>query len=240
MRSSAMRFWAGCVSVLAIGAVGLSSLVLVSSAEAQSRGGRGGQQKDDDAKAAEKAKQDKEWKPTFAPLKKHKAEGACPYVKVLYDAARMVDFDGGKEASSSVKWSGEINRVYSDCQYEGEQPIKVQLGINFALGRGPKAEGDAHNYRYWVAVTERNNEILEKAYFDMPVKFQAGQDRQNVTQVLEEIVIPRAKATVSGSNFEILVGFDITPANADFNRDGKRFKVNAGAAQTTPGQTPGQ
>ena len=33
---------------------------------------------------------------------------------------------------------------------------------------------------------------------------------------------------MSGSNFEILVGFDVTPEMADFNRLGKRFRVNAG------------
>jgi hypothetical protein len=40
------------------------------------------------------------------------------------------------------------------------------------------------------------------------------------------IVIPRATATVSGANFEILVGFDVTPEMAAFNREGKRFRPN--------------
>jgi hypothetical protein len=34
---------------------------------------------------------------------------------------------------------------------------------------------------------------------------------------------------VSGENFEILVGFDVTPEMADFNRQGKRFRINVGA-----------
>jgi hypothetical protein len=41
---------------------------------------------------------------------------------------------------------------------------------------------------------------------------------------------------VSGSNFEILVGFEVTPEMAEFNRLGKRFRVNAVAplASATP------
>ena len=36
-------------------------------------------------------------------------------------------------------------------------------------------------------------------------------------------------ANVSGSNFEVLVGFDVTPEMAAFNQAGKRFRANAGA-----------
>jgi hypothetical protein len=46
------------------------------------------------------------------------------------------------------------------------------------------------------------------------------------------ITIPRAGAKVSGSNFEILTGFEVTPAMADFNRQGKRFKANAGQSES--------
>ena len=48
--------------------------------------------------------------------------------------------------------------------------------------------------------------------------------------VSPELTIPRASLTTSGSNFEILVGFEVTPQMAAFNRDGKRFRVNAGTA----------
>ena len=34
--------------------------------------------------------------------------------------------------------------------------------------------------------------------------------------------------TVSGANFEVLIGFEVTPSMAAFNREGKRFRPNAG------------
>ena len=55
---------------------------------------------------------------------------------------------------------------------------------------------------------------------------------------IEQITIPRADAKVSGGNFEVLVGFDVTPEMAAFNREGKRFRVNAG--QTAQAQPAGQ
>ena len=37
---------------------------------------------------------------------------------------------------------------------------------------------------------------------------------------------------MSGNNFEILIGFEVTPQMAEFNRDGKRFRLDAGQGQT--------
>ena len=36
----------------------------------------------------------------------------------------------------------------------------------------------------------------------------------------------------AAGNFEVLVGFDVTPEMADFNRQGKRFFANAGVPKT--------
>ena len=194
-------------------------------------------EREDDAKRAAQEAQDrkkkqkaKEWTLSNAPLPDVKNAGPCPYVKVLYDASRYVELKDNKEQSASVGWTGEIQNLNSDCRYKSAEPISVKMNINFALGKGPQAQGSSHTYRYWVAVTGLGNTILAKEYFDLPVRFEAGQDRAAVSQLIDTIQIPRADRTVTGSNFEVLVGFDITPEMADFNRDGKRFRVNAAPA----------
>jgi hypothetical protein len=63
---------------------------------------------------------------------------------------------------------------------------------------------------------------------------QGGEDRVYIREKLGEIVIPRAETTTSGANFEILIGFEVTPQMAAFNRDGKRFRLNVGQASNTP------
>ena len=100
--------------------------------------------------------------------------------------------------------------------------------MGFAFGKGPMAKGVHKDYRYWVAVTVRNLAVLNKQYFTVPADFTRGADRVNYVDRQADIEIPRARAGVSGSNFEILVGFDVTTEMADFNRHGKRFLVNAG------------
>ena len=55
--------------------------------------------------AAKKKKRDSEWNDIQAPLPQLRNAGPCPYVKVLYDAARYVDFKDNREASGAVEKS---------------------------------------------------------------------------------------------------------------------------------------
>ncbi|HSV04428.1 MAG TPA: Tat pathway signal sequence domain protein [Phenylobacterium sp.] len=200
--------------------------------------GAGGPSGDKDAQdEAKKKKRDKEWGDNQAPLPALRNAGPCPFVKTLYDAARYVDFKEGREASADVGYTGEIQGISSGCAYKENEPIKVAMELLFELGKGPAAQGSSHTYRYWIAVTDRNREVLAKRTFEMPVSFPAGRDRIYKRETINDVTIPRADGNVSGANFEVLVGFDVTPQMAEFNRLGKRFRLSAGAtlaAETTP------
>ncbi|MFZ3006402.1 MAG: Tat pathway signal sequence domain protein [Phenylobacterium sp.] len=190
--------------------------------------------------AAKKKKSNEEWNNVQAPLAALRNAGPCPFVKVLYDAGRYIEFKDAKEASANVAYTGEIQGISAGCQYKDDEPIQVEMEVLFELGRGPQAEGSSKSYRYWVAVTKRNEAVIAKQYFDLPISFGPGQDRVYATEKMAQITIPRAKDTTSGANFEILVGFDVTPQMAAFNRDGKRFRVNAGSAVAAAGTTDRQ
>lgn len=204
------------------------------------RGGRGGggpdQQSQDDAK---KKKRDKDWSDSQAPLPALRNAGPCPYVKALYDAARYVEFKESREASANVGFTGEIQGVSAGCAYKEDQPIKMAMEVLFELGKGPTAEGGSKTFHYWIAVTDRNREVLAKQNFDLKVDFPAGQDRVYRREQINDIVIPRADVATSGANFEVLVGFDVTPQMADFNRLGKRFRLNVGQTAQARTEQPG-
>lgn len=193
-------------------------------------GGRGGEDQGQQEDAAAKKKSDKEWGDSQARLPQLRNAGPCPFVKSLYDAARYVEFKDGREASANVAYTGEIQGISAGCSYKGDEPIKVQVEILFELGKGPQGAASAKTYQYWVAVTDRNRTVIAKQTFNLPVTFAAGKDRAYVTEKIDELIIPRANITTSGANFEVLIGFNVTPEMAAFNRDGKRFRLNAGAA----------
>ena len=194
-------------------------------------------QSKDDQSDEDKKKKKEEWDLRQLPLPSLRNAGPCPYVKVLYEAGRYEEFKDGQEASGAVAYSGEIQSLSATCDYKGLAPIHNKISIRFQLGRGPQGLEARKTFNYWIAVTHRNRSVIAKEEFSLPVIFSAGQDRIAVEDTINDIIIPRADKTVSGENFEILVGFDVTPEMADFNHQGKRFRINAGGPQVAEAQT---
>lgn len=213
-------------------AVMAASLIPSASAFAQGRGG----QDNDEADQARRRQRDKDFQDFQAPLPGLANAGPCPYVKVLYDASRYVEFKENREATADVGYTGEIEGISAACAYKGSDPITIDMIVTFSLGKGPMASGSSKTYTYWVAVTNRNKDVLAKEYFTFRANFPAGKNTLVMTDRLSGLSIPRADDKVSGANFEVLVGFDVTPQMAQFNRDGKRFRVDAGT--TTAAAAP--
>ncbi len=156
-----------------------------------------------------------------------KNPGPCPRAFSLFDAARIVEFKG-EQRFSNVGFTGEVDAVRSLCRYYAERPIDADLEIDFSLGRGPAAEQSTAHYEYFVAVTRKNIGVIEKQIFPLTVTFPEGADRMVKTERIGEILIPRKAEGTSGENFEIIVGFVVTPEQRAFNTEGRRFRVSAG------------
>lgn len=155
--------------------------------------------------------------------------GPCPLMGVLYDNARLVEFAApNNQRYANIEFTGEMQGVRGLCRYVDSNPITMSIEIDMAFGRGPASTADRQTYRYWVAVTRRGRAPIEKAYFDVDVRFARNEVVATRTEQIEHIVIPRANAETSGENFEILVGFELTPEQLQFNRDGRRFRIDAG------------
>ncbi|UPT61690.1 MAG: Tat pathway signal sequence domain protein [Hyphomonadaceae bacterium JAD_PAG50586_4] len=154
--------------------------------------------------------------------------GPCPLMGVLYDSARIVDFaQAGQQRYANIQYTGEMNGVRGLCRYVDADPITMALEVDMSFGRGPAATAERHTYRYWVAVARRGRAPIEKVYFDVDVEWERGEVVANHREQIERIVIPRANPEISGENFEILVGFELTPEQLQFNRDGRRFRIDA-------------
>lgn len=157
--------------------------------------------------------------------------GPCPSALTLHDAQRVVELSDDSNTYGSVGFTGEINSVTSLCRYYDDRPIVADLEVNFGFGRGPAAVGNEHVYTYFIAVTRRDNVVIHREDFPLRVRFEPGSDRAFVTENIDRIVIPRASDNTSGSNFEIIVGFDLTAEQLAWNRSGQRFQVNAGRSE---------
>jgi hypothetical protein len=156
--------------------------------------------------------------------------GPCPPAAILYDASRLVDINGEGNSYSNIAYTGELNDITLFCRYTDDQPLRANIVLDMAFGKGPQATSDQHTYTYWVAVTRRSAKVLAKQYFTVDVDF-AGRDIAAQQVEIEDITIPRADSTISGSNFEVIVGFELTDQQLAFNREGRRFRLDAGTGQ---------
>ena len=146
----------------------------------------------------------------------------CPNILVLNDAARLIEFDGD-QSLENIAYSGEIVEVTSTCRYFEDEPIDAGVTIDLAFGRGPKGEEGKKAFTYFVAVTRKDSEVIAKKEFPVEVSF-GDRPVETVRVDIDKVVIPRADENISGINFEIIVGFSVTPQQAIFNRSGKSLK----------------
>ncbi len=153
--------------------------------------------------------------------------GPCPTVGALYEAGRIVKFEGDSESYPDIAYTGEIIGVRLFCRYVDEEPLLAEVEIGFAFGQGPKGTEDKHDYEYFVAVTRRNRTVLARETFIVEADFRNG-PVDSAADFIGRIEIPRRDGTISGGNFEVLIGFELTDKQLQFNRDGKRFRLDAG------------
>lgn len=156
--------------------------------------------------------------------------GPCPNALALYDAHRIVEINGDTPLFENVGFTGEVINVVSACRYtdRDSSPIEMEMAMRLAFGRGPAAAGDTHTYDLFVAVTRTDRVVIHRETFPITVQFEPGEDRVEIIEEFSDIRIPRVSATTSGSNFEVIVGFELTEEQLEFNRGGLRFRVDAG------------
>jgi hypothetical protein len=170
--------------------------------------------------------------------------GPCPLMGVLYDSSRIVQFaQPNNQHYNNIAYTGELDGVSGLCRYVDNNPITMSIDVTMEFGRGPAAQADHQTYRYWVAVTRRGRNPLAKQFYDIDVRFPRGHAVVQHSEHIDRITIPRATGEISGENFEILVGFELTPDQLAFNREGRRFRINAAeisAQQQPPASAPAQ
>lgn len=153
--------------------------------------------------------------------------GACPTAGAIYNASRIVELADETNAFSNITYTGEVVDVRMFCRYAGGNPVSAEIEIDFALGKGPKGTERTKDYTYWVAVARRSGKVLNKEFFTVRADFRDG-DIVGRSELIQSITIPRIDETISAANFEVLVGFDLTEDQITYNKEGHRFRLNAG------------
>jgi len=139
----------------------------------------------------------------------------CPRAVVGENAGRLTRFSGAGKEPANVVFEAEISDLAGTCVYDDDS-IDVDLQIQLVASRGPAATDDSAKFNYFVAVARTDKTVLSRDAFDTVIELPGNQTRNQTVEQLEQ-TIPIAKGE-SGANFVIVVGFEMTPEELEFNR----------------------
>ena len=140
---------------------------------------------------------------------------ACPKIGIVRELQEATQFRSGGKDMTDVTSRAAITDYSGNCEY-GSDGVTINLNLFVLAERGPAMQGDQATYRYFVAVARPDEENpASKAEFETTVAFPRGQTRVVTKEELApKIPLPK---DVNAKNWRVLVGFQLTPEQLDFN-----------------------
>lgn len=144
------------------------------------------------------------------------APQACPRASVPADVSTVTKFrDGPGRDLTDVVVEGEIVEIAATCRYD-RRGVDVSLQVAIAGSRGPADRARAASLDYFVALVDPQQNVVAKEIFRVQIAFPDNQARSGLVDEIEPR-IPIADPA-RASEYQILVGFQLTPEELDWNR----------------------
>lgn len=145
---------------------------------------------------------------------------ACPTPAFLGVAADVTEFrphPGGGHDLTDLILAGRVTGVGGKCAPgETAATVKAEARVRMSFTRGPAMIGNTADVPYFLAVTE-GNRILDKVVRTVRVTFPPNVDRITIVGDPIALLLP-VTPTKSAAAYSVLVGFQLTQAELDFNR----------------------
>jgi hypothetical protein len=152
-------------------------------------------------------------------------QGACPTVGILADTEQLTAFNGQGRDLPDVRYRADINDARTTCDYGrsgGQRYAYSRVRLDFSAQLGSAARPDPVDIPYFVAVVERGTDaILIKETYTIHAPFDAARRAVTMEDSIDRIAIP-VETVADGGLYEIIVGFELTPSQLEYNRSDLR------------------
>jgi hypothetical protein len=177
------------------------------------------------------------------------AKVPCPHVAVISDADLFARFQAGKKwTSNTVLYESQITGIKSACDFrnkkkqaskkpndkkdktpDGPRTLVAAITVSFATRINKNHVGRKAELEYFVAITDRNANVLNKNTFKVvpPKPKKRNKTSANKGSFIRftdkpvRLKIP-LKAGQSGHDFMIFTGFQLTKEQLELNRKRRR------------------
>lgn len=142
-----------------------------------------------------------------------KKKGICPRIAILAQAGELTEVT----VDNTVSYRAEMSDVRVDCEYRTRDLIEMTADITtrFTVTKGPGMQGDTARFNYFVSVTDRRGNVLNKRVFPVTVNFRG---QQSVTFTDGSWQFYRMTRGAFGLSYEIWIGFQLSDVQVEYNR----------------------
>lgn len=161
----------------------------------------------------------------------------CPQIVIPQEAAIYDVVRNNSTNPKDVLVEARITNTRGGCSY-ADKSVTMDVNVEFTAWRGPAAwlEKDVPA-QYFVAVTDAQDRILNKAVFDVkiPVPKLQVTPRDTIQEPLEQ-VIP-VSSPKDGGAYKVMIGFQLSPQQLEFNKHRNDPRTPGAAAQAAGRRT---
>lgn len=147
--------------------------------------------------------------------------GDCPAVSILADAELLTKFAGGGRDLTNVAYEAEMLGVDTRCTYGrefarryGYSEVEVDMEVNLGSTAVPRT----YAIPYFIAVINPSTQqVVAREVYSIEAEFTPNRHTVRLHDEIDQIRIPVIE-NADALAYEIVVGFELTPEEVDFNR----------------------
>ncbi|MFP4097181.1 MAG: hypothetical protein ACLFP8_00635 [Alphaproteobacteria bacterium] len=158
----------------------------------------------------------------------------CPKVEIVDDLSSISDFSNPrKQIEQNLISRVDLKSAESTCKLSSKTAI-ADLKLLFEGKLGPKGRNSStekpfFSYPFFVAVTTPTGRIIAKEIFAASITYATNEEEHIYFESLRQIIPIKSKN--QANNYRILIGFQVTPEQLDYNREHMVPVASAVAAQ---------
>lgn len=148
---------------------------------------------------------------------------ACPVIAIVQDAAELTLFAPGTGRDlTDVTLEAKVAEFGGFCdtdidEDEGTGVVDIDLEVLFQATRGPASTSRIVNISYFVAIADRDENVLARKSFDTELEFEGNRNRiAYVEELNQKIPLTVGKF---GDDFKVFIGFQLNDEQLKYNRN---------------------
>ena len=140
----------------------------------------------------------------------------CPQVAIIRDLSVLSRFGGPTTVPDEQAFYGEIVGASGECDYD-DDAVEMALHISMVYDRPVGRPQADEPVSYFVAIARPDGAVVGKETFPATVAFRENEMRAGYREELDlEVPLPNGAAT--GPSYIVYVGFQLTEAELEYNR----------------------